>query len=80
MAHPIDSLPRLLATDIWLQPTILNQCSFEIDLDSSDIMLYDRSNGLTAQVYGDNTAPFKYGRRRRVVVQQKLNTIIRMGG
>lgn len=43
-------------------------------------MLYDRSNGQTTQVSGENAIPFEYGRLRRVVVQDKLNTIIGMGG
>lgn len=69
-------------TDIFVEGSSIAkvQCSFEIDLDSKVIMLYDRSNGLTTQVSGDNAMPFEHGRLRRVVVQEDLNTIIRMGG
>jgi hypothetical protein len=43
-------------------------------------MLYDRSHGQTTQVYGENATPFEYGRPRRLVVQEDLNTIVGMGG
>lgn len=56
------------------------QCSFKIDLDTGIVMLYDRSNGQTTQVSGENATPFEYGRPRRVVVQENLNTIIGIGG
>jgi hypothetical protein len=55
------------------------QCSFEIDLDSGVVMLYDRSSIQTTQVSGENATPFESGRLRRVVVQEKLNTIIGTG-
>jgi hypothetical protein len=58
------------------------QCSFEIDLDTNIVMLYDRSHGQTTQVLavpGDDVKPFEYGRLRKVVVQERLNTIIGMG-
>jgi hypothetical protein len=42
-------------------------------------MLYDRSSGQTTQVSGENAMPFEYGRLRRVVVLEGLNTIITMG-
>lgn len=69
-------------TDIFVEGSSIAkvQCSFEIDLDSRVVMLYDRSNGLTTQVSGDNATPFEHGRRRRVVVQKGLNTLIGMGG
>jgi hypothetical protein len=68
--------------DIMLEGSSLGrvQCSFEIDLDTGVVMLYDRSNGQTTQVSGKNATPFEYGRPRRVVVQEELNTIIGMGG
>jgi hypothetical protein len=69
-------------TDIIVEGSSIGrvQCSFEIDLDSRVVMLYDRSNGQTTQVSGDNATPFEHGRLRRVVVQQGLNTVIGMGG
>jgi hypothetical protein len=69
-------------TDIILEGSSIGrlQCSFEIDLDTGVVMLYDRSNSQTTQVSGENATPFEYGRLRRVVVQDKLNTIIGMGG
>ena len=69
-------------TDIRLHcPSISKlQCSFEIDLDTNVIMLYDRSFQGSTHVYGDKVAPFLYGHKRRVVVQGNLNTIIGMGG
>ncbi|CAH0022777.1 unnamed protein product [Clonostachys rhizophaga] len=56
------------------------QCSFEIDPDTKVIMFYDRSHGQTSQVSGDNATPFEYGRPRKAVVQNNVNTIIGMGG
>ncbi|KAH8669292.1 kinase-like domain-containing protein [Ilyonectria robusta] len=56
------------------------QCSFEIEIDTKVIMFYDRSHAQTSQVFGDNATPFEYGRLRKVVVQEKVNTIISMGG
>ncbi len=69
-------------TDIILEGSSIGrvQCSFEIDLDTGVVMLYDRSNSQTTQVFGENATPFEWGRSRRVVVQKKLNTIIGMGG
>ncbi|KAH8727584.1 kinase-like domain-containing protein [Phaeosphaeriaceae sp. PMI808] len=69
-------------TDIFVEGSSIAkvQCSFEIDLDSGVIMLYDRSNNLTTQVFGDNARPFEHGRCRRVVVQANLNTMVGMGG
>lgn len=56
------------------------QCSFKIDIDSKVVMLYDRSNGGTTQVYGDRVVPYEQGCSRRVVVGEALNTIIGMAG
>jgi hypothetical protein len=56
------------------------QCSFEIDLDTRVVMFYDTSHSQTSQVSGDNATPFEYGRPRKVVVQEKVNTIIGLGG
>ncbi|TAQ85243.1 hypothetical protein B7494_g6429 [Chlorociboria aeruginascens] len=69
-------------TDIIIQRSgiVRVQCSFEIDLDSKVVMLYDGSNGQTTQVFGDDAIPFEHGRLRRVVVKDDLNTMIGMGG
>ncbi|KAI0433083.1 kinase-like protein [Xylaria sp. FL1042] len=56
------------------------QCSFEIDYITKVVMFYDRSHGLTTQVFGEKCTPFEYGRARKVVVNQTFNTIIGMGG
>lgn len=31
------------------------------------------------QVFGENTIPFQHGRLRKVVIQEGLNDIVRMG-
>ena len=69
-------------TDIFVAGSSISkvQCSFEIDLDTKIVMLYDRSHSQTTQVFGENATPFEYGRVRKVVVQKELNTIIGMGG
>jgi hypothetical protein len=69
-------------TDIFVEGSSIAkvQCSFEIDLDTNVVMLYDRLHGQTTQVFGENATPFEHGRIRRVVVQEKLNTVIGMGG
>lgn len=69
-------------TDIFIEITSIArlQCSFEINLDSKVVMLYDRSNRESTQVSGDNATPFEYSRLRRVVVQKGLNSILGMGG
>ncbi|KAG5998415.1 hypothetical protein E4U43_002415 [Claviceps pusilla] len=56
------------------------QCSFEVDLQTGVVMLYDRSLGQTTQVSGPVAMPFEHGRARRVVVRDGLNIIIGMGG
>jgi hypothetical protein len=56
------------------------QCSFEINVETNVVMLYDRSHAETTQVFGENVTPFEHGRIRKVVVQDELNTIIGMGG
>lgn len=56
------------------------QCSFEIDSETKVVMFYDRSHSQTCQVFGKNARPFEFGRPRKVVVQNNLNTIIGMGG
>lgn len=56
------------------------QCTFEIDIATNIVMFYDRSHSQTSQVFGEFATPFEVGRLRKLVVQQKLNTIIGMGG
>ncbi|KAK5080222.1 hypothetical protein LTR05_008735 [Lithohypha guttulata] len=56
------------------------QCSFELDLDTKVVMLYDRSHGQTTQVSGVHSTPFEHGRARKILVQRDLNEIIGMGG
>lgn len=56
------------------------QCSFEIDPDTRVVMLFDRSNGQSTQVFGNKVIPFEHGRPRRVLVQQAINTTVGMGG
>ena len=55
-------------TDIILEGASIArlQCSFEINLETSVIMLYDRSNGQITQAFGENATSFKYGCPHRV--------------
>ncbi|KAL8913320.1 MAG: hypothetical protein Q9172_007308 [Xanthocarpia lactea] len=69
--------------DIMLKfPTISRlQCTFEVNLASKVVMLYDRSVSRTTQVHGTNAYPFEHARPiRRVMVMPGLNQIISMGG
>ncbi|PGG99052.1 serine/threonine protein kinase [Blastomyces parvus] len=68
--------------DIYVSGSMVSkiQCSFEIETESNVIMLYDRSYGQTTQVFGDDAVPFEHGRSRKVVVLDRVNTIIGMGG
>jgi hypothetical protein len=69
--------------DIYLDGSSIAriQCSFEIDLVTRVVMLYDRSHGCTTQFSGEDAKPFQHGRQvRKVLVQHNLNTIIGMGG
>lgn len=61
------------------------QCSFEINLDTKVVMLFDRSHAQTTQVDRSQdpratTTQFEDGRRRQIVVMKHLNEIVRMGG
>ena len=69
-------------TDIFVDGASIAkiQCSFEIDLDTNVVMLYDRSYYRTTQVYGENAMPFEHERLPQVVVQANLNTVVGMGG
>lgn len=76
------TLGRHVDADIYVEGGSIAkiQCSFEIDLDTGIVMLFDRSHGHTTQVFCQNVRPFEHGRVRKVLVQEKLNTIIGMGG
>jgi hypothetical protein len=76
------TLGRGIEADIYVEGSSIAkiQCSFEIDLDTGVVMLYDRSFAQSTQVYGENATPFEHERVRKVLVQKDLNTIIGMGG
>ncbi|KAF2258233.1 kinase-like protein [Lojkania enalia] len=77
------TLGRGVDTDIYLEGSGVSrvQCSFEIDLDTGVVMLYDRSFPSSTQVFGENATPFQRERdQRKVLVQKDLNAIIGMGG
>lgn len=69
-------------SDITLQGASISrlQCYFEINPTTGVIMLYDRSNSQTTQVFGEDACQFETGRLRRVVVAENLNTEIGIGG
>jgi hypothetical protein len=69
-------------TDIILEGSSIArlQCSFEIDLDTGVVMLYNRSNSQSTQVFSENAILFEYGCLCQVVVQHKLNTKIGIDG
>ena len=56
------------------------QCSFEIHEEFGTVILYDRSNSQTTQVFGTNRTPFEPGRIRRIAVAKSLNTVLGMAG
>lgn len=77
------TLGRGVDADIYVEGSGISrfQCSFEIDLDTGVVMLYDRSFANSTQVFGENSTPFERERdQRKVLVQKGLNTIIGMGG
>ncbi|KAH8598558.1 kinase-like domain-containing protein [Bisporella sp. PMI_857] len=76
------TLGRGIEADIYLEGSSIAkiQCSFEINLDTGVVMLYDRSHSCTTQVFGENAKPFEHNRIRKVLVQKGLNTIIGIGG
>jgi hypothetical protein len=76
-------LGRGVDADIYVEGSGISrvQCSFEIDLDTGVVMLYDRSFANSTQVFGESAMPFERERnQRKVLVQKDLNTIIGMGG
>jgi hypothetical protein len=74
------TLGRGVEADIYVEGSSIAkvQCSFEIDLDTGVIMLYDRSFAKSSQVFGENATPFEYERSCKVLVQEDLNTILRV--
>jgi len=77
------TLGRGVDADIYVEGSGISrvQCSFEIDLDTGVVMLYDRSFANSTQVFGENATPFERERdQRKILVQKGLNTIIGMGG
>ena len=77
------TLGRGINTDIYVEGSSIAkiQCSFEIDLDTGVVMLYNRSFANSTQVSGENAKPFERERdERKVLVQKGLNTIIGIGG
>jgi hypothetical protein len=77
------TLGRGVDADIYItgSGTAKIQCSFEIDLDTGVVMLYDRSFANSTQVFGENATPFERERNeRKILVQKDLNTEIGMGG
>ena len=78
----LQPLQHYVEADIYVEGFSIAkiQCSFEIDLDAGVVMFFDRSHGCTTRVSGENATPFEHGRVQKVLVQKKINTIIRMGG
>ena len=76
-------LGRGADVDIYVEASCISrhQCSFKIDIDTGNVMLYDRSFANSTQVFGENSTPFERERdERKVLVQKGLNTVIGMGG
>jgi hypothetical protein len=67
---PLQTLGRN-GTDIIAEGSSIGRvrCSIEIEVDSRAVMLYDRSNGQTTQVFGENATPFENGRPRRFLLR-----------
>ena len=55
------TLGRGVHADIFVEGSDISrvQCSFEIDLDTGVVMLYDRSFANSTQVYGEGATPFE---------------------
>jgi hypothetical protein len=57
------------------------QCSFEIQKDTEEIFLYDRSSAWSTQTFGPNAQPFELERPdRRVIVAEEVNNQFGIGG
>lgn len=90
IGHKMSENSTTLATlgrigDITVEGSAISriQCAFELNLDTRVVIFYDRSYGRTSQVFSSNAFPafpFEHDRPRQVVVQEKVNTIIGMGG
>lgn len=82
--HTLARIGRGDNVDIYVGgPTISKfQCSFEVNLDTKVVMLFDRSSAHTTQVDGYHATPFQHWRPppRKVVVDRSLNEFIGMGG
>lgn len=86
-----DSKPHILVTlgrdprhcDIVLERGTVSgvHCQFEINLATRVIMLHDKSSSLSTQIFGENAAPFEFGRfPRRVMVAHDDHTVLGIGG
>lgn len=83
-SHTLAMIGRGDDVDIYVGGSTISkfQCSFEVNLDTKVIMLFDRSTAHTTQVYGENATPFQHERPppRKVVVDRGLNELIGIGG
>ncbi len=83
-AYTLATLGRGHDVDIYVGGSTISkiQCSFEMNLDTSVVMLYDRSTAQTTQVHGENATPLEHtrGPPRRVVIDENLNDVITLGG
>ena len=71
------------ATDVTIEGHNISaiHCSFEIHQESGEIMLHDLSRLRSTQTFGDDAIPFQAARSpRQIVVADKLNTHIGIGG
>lgn len=74
-------LGRGTDVDVTIQGSAISklQCSFEMRHDTNAVMLYDRSSSQTTHVIGPDSIGFEHGRPRRVVLLNKVNTLIAIG-
>ncbi|KAL8669344.1 MAG: hypothetical protein Q9168_006060 [Polycauliona sp. 1 TL-2023] len=83
-AHTLAVIGRGGDVDIYIEGSSMSkvQCSFELDLDTKVVMLFDRSTAHTTQVYGESSTPFQHERLlpRKVVIDRGVNRYIGMGG
>ena len=82
--HTLATIGRGDDVDIYIGGSTISkvQCSFELNLDTKVVMLFDRSTAHTTQVYGESSTPFQHERPlpRKVVVNKGLNGLVGMGG
>ena len=64
------TLGRGVEADIYVEGSSIAkvQCSFEIDLDTSAVMFFDRLHSCTTQVSSENATLFEHERIRKVLV------------